>query len=226
MAKRRRKIKRSPPPWKSAIGFSIGVHAVIIFCIVGVGWRYLHQEKPGLPILIHEVIVGDGESTGGAPTSRPSTPHIAVTRTTMTSSESSQTRPDNTPQVATRSSDGTATHTIGESNAGTGNGTGSASGNGSGSGSGGGNGNPTLAEIRRRIESAKRYPAQARAMHQEGRVGVHFRIQPNGQIAEVYVAQSSGVPALDDAAMQAVTRSAPLPYYAGAIEFPLNFHLK
>lgn len=118
------------------------------------------------------------------------------------------------------SSNDTGTATTGESNTGAGSGTG----NGTGNASGGGN--PTLAEIRRRIESAKRYPAQARAMHQEGRVGVRFRIQPNGQIAEVHITQSSGVPALDDAAMQAVTRSAPLPYYAGAITFPLNFHLK
>lgn len=225
MAKRRRKMKRSPPPWKSAIGFSIGVHAVIILCIVGVGWRYLNHDTPGLPILIHEVIVGDGAPSGGspiaAPAKRPSTPLTAATRNTMAS-------PEQTPRAAMHSNNDTGTTTPGESNAGTsggtGNGTGNASGNGSGSG--GGNGNPTLAEIRRRIESAKRYPAQARAMHQEGRVGLRFRIQPNGQIAEVHITQSSGVPALDDAAMQAVTRSAPLPYYAGAITFPLNFHLK
>lgn len=220
MAKRRRKIKRSPPPWKPAIGFSIGVHAVIILCIVGVGWRYLNQDMPGLPILIHEVMLGDGTVDGrhaeGSPSPEPHSvaPKPKIPIPPAASSETMGSRVTGPVAVQEEVRMGT----------GTGNGTGNASGNGSGSG--GGNGNPTLAEIRRRIESAKRYPAQARAMHQEGRVGLRFRIQPNGQIAEVHITQSSGVPALDDAAMQAVTRSAPLPYYSAAIEFPLTFRLK
>lgn len=218
MAKQRRKMKRSPPPWKSAIGFSIGVHAVIILCIVGVGWRYLHQDTPGLPILIHEVMLGDGTVGGwhaeGSPSSEP---HSVTSKSKIpippaASSETMGSRVTGPAAVQEEVRTGT----------GTGNGTGNASGNGSGSGGG----NPTLAEIRRRIEAAKRYPAQARAMHQEGRVGVRFRIQPNGQIAEVHITQSSGVPALDDAAIQAVTRSAPLPYYSAAIEFPITFHLR
>lgn len=214
MAKRRRKIKRSPPPWKSAIGFSVGVHAVIILCIVGIGWRYLHQEKPGLPILIHEVMLGDGAVGGWHAEGSPSSTLRSVTSKSKI------------PIPPAASSETMGSRVTGpaavQEEVRTGTGTGTASGNGSGSGGG----NPTLAEIRRRIESAKRYPAQARAMHQEGRVGVRFQIHPNGQIADVQITQSSGVPALDDAAMQAVTRSAPLPYYSAAIEFPISFHLK
>lgn len=91
---------------------------------------------------------------------------------------------------------------------------------------GGGAGNPVLAEIRRRIELSKRYPTQAREQHIEGKVGVRFLIQSNGQVDNVQVTRSSGASVLDEAAIQAVHHSAPLPYYENPIDLSLAFHLR
>jgi TonB family protein len=105
---------------------------------------------------------------------------------------------------------------------GTGNGAG-----GFGGGPGTGDaGDPVLAEIRRRIEQSKRYPMQARAQHVEGRVGVRFHIQPDGRLSDVRVTRSSGIPILDEAAIQAVQHSAPLPYYEHPIDLSLAFRLR
>lgn len=196
----------------------MGIHAFIIFCVVGIGWRFLHQATPGLPLLINEVIVGDGETGGGGtlsatPKSQPPKQQLGEEKTQV-----------HTPSPQS-SPEGEGDSTLAAGNTGGAN-TGSGStGNAAGTGHGGA-GDPTLAEIRRRIESAKRYPAQARAMHQEGRVEIHFRIQPNGQVTEVQVSQSSGIRSLDDAAVQAVQRSAPLPIYNNAIDLSLAFQLR
>jgi TonB family protein len=211
MAKKRRKIKRkTKAPWgmPRTITVSLLAHVLLIATWIAVDHLGTSDHAGSKAITIHEVMLGDGE-TGGAHSTSDHRDALASSSIKTTAKQESAIR---------------------ESTTESGNGTGSTTGNGAGSGEGSagnrGAGNPVLSEIRRRIESAKRYPAQARAMHQEGRVGLRFHIHPNGQIADVQITQSSGVPTLDDAAIQAVSRSAPLPYYAGAIAFPLNFHLK
>lgn len=207
------------------IAMSLLAHVVLIVAWVAVSRLGFPNHAGSEAITIHEVMLGDGEASGGS-SAAPHSPPLKVrggggsyaTRA-VDSSQASH------PITEKEADTGPGTNANGTDNSAS-TGTVDGNGNGAGTGSGGGSGNSVLAEIRRRIESAKRYPAQARAMHQEGRVGLRFQIHPNGQIADVQITQSSGIPALDDAAIQAVTRSAPLPYYAGAIAFPLNFHLK
>lgn len=64
------------------------------------------------------------------------------------------------------------------------------------------------AVIQRRIAHHHVYP---RGTRDEGRVRVAMVVLPNGKLAEVSVARSSGSPALDKAAVLAVRRAAPFP---------------
>lgn len=61
-----------------------------------------------------------------------------------------------------------------------------------------------LAGVRSRL--AKNRP---RSLHRKGTVMITFAIQPSGELDYAKVATSSGVPALDQAAIDAVRRSAP-----------------
>ncbi|MFP4475684.1 MAG: TonB family protein [Desulfatibacillaceae bacterium] len=64
--------------------------------------------------------------------------------------------------------------------------------------------------VRMRIESRKQYPRVAMHRGIEGRVVLRFTIFPDGAVSGVVVVRSSGFGPLDDAAMDAVRRSAPL----------------
>ena len=57
----------------------------------------------------------------------------------------------------------------------------------------------------------KRYPQQARARRQEGVTRIWFRIDPQGNVLESRIDQSSGSRALDDATMDLLKRASPLP---------------
>ncbi len=224
MAKRRRKIKRSSPPWKSAIGVAALAHLVLIAGIIALTWQHFANVHAGNTVFVHDVVEGSDEGGGAAITnsSRPTqtqgrNPGGVRPNTGETQVHTPSPRPS--PE-----GEGGSNLAIGNLS-GTTTGSSSVSGNGAGTGPSGA-GDPTLAEIRRRIESAKRYPAQARSMHQEGRVGVHFKILPNGQVAEIHVSHSSGISTLDDAAVQAVQRSTPLPTYSNAIDLSLAFRLR
>lgn len=122
---------------------------------------------------------------------------------------------------------------------GSGEGLGSGEGSGSGSGKGpggvgapgtggsgsGGEASAILAQIRKKIARAKRYPRQARAEELEGATGLQFEIQADGSVSYVNITSSSGHPVLDDEALATVRRAAPFPYYAGPIRFSLRFSL-
>ncbi|MGI1660877.1 TonB family protein [Palleronia sp. KMU-117] len=64
------------------------------------------------------------------------------------------------------------------------------------------------AAIQTRIARHQSYPA---GNHGDGRVKVRMVIYPSGHLGEVTLAASSGRPALDAAALQAVRRAAPFP---------------
>lgn len=64
------------------------------------------------------------------------------------------------------------------------------------------------ASIQTRIARHQSYPA---GNHGEGRVKVHMVIYRSGHLGDVKLAASSGRPALDAAALQAVRRAAPFP---------------
>lgn len=65
--------------------------------------------------------------------------------------------------------------------------------------------------VRLRIEREKRYPSQARRRQIEGRVTLDFSLGAKGELRSCRVAQSSGNPDLDRAALEAVQRAAPFP---------------
>jgi protein TonB len=71
--------------------------------------------------------------------------------------------------------------------------------------------NRWLAEsLWRRVAEVKRYPNSARMNGQEGKVILKAVIRADGQLADVFVQQSSGHSALDAAAIEAVKLACPL----------------
>lgn len=95
-----------------------------------------------------------------------------------------------------------------------------------GPGSGSDNGkNDLLAEIRARIEKAKRYPAIARQMNIQGVSVVHFEIDPSGQPQSISLKNSSGSSLLDDEALATIHRAAPFPIYEDPLEVGIRFEI-
>ena len=84
---------------------------------------------------------------------------------------------------------------------------------------------PLLAEIRKRIEYAKRYPLLARKMGQQGRVFVRFSINEKGEPQGLELKQSSTFPALDEEALATIRRGAPYPPYPDPLELWIHFEL-
>ena|GEM_PF-2717875 len=97
-------------------------------------------------------------------------------------------------------------------------------GTGPGGPSGGGSG--VLAEIRKKIERAKRYPTLARQQEIEGSVRLSFSIEPTGEVTGLTLLGSSGSSILDQEALATVKRAAPLPYYPNPIRISLKFSLE
>ncbi|PIR21612.1 MAG: hypothetical protein COV45_02400 [Deltaproteobacteria bacterium CG11_big_fil_rev_8_21_14_0_20_47_16] len=207
--RRRKKKNERPLEFRQGITLSIIIHLGILIALVVAAWWNVPADHPGSALFVDDVIIGDGDDGGATAQSKPT-----VQKSQPSSPESIKTQ-STEHKTTTDSSEAVGTTTTGN-----GEGTGVA---GTGSGGTPGAGNPVLAEIRRRIERAKHYPEQARLMRQEGRVRLRFRIQDNGIPTDITIIQSSGVPTLDSAAMQAVERSAPLPLYSGHIQFPLVF---
>ena len=106
---------------------------------------------------------------------------------------------------------------------GIGSGKGTGVGLGAGSGSGLEGSDPILAEIRARIERAKRYPLLAQKMKMEGKALVHFQIDPSGRPFEISLKQSSHHPLLDDEALATVRRATPFPLYKNSLEVWISF---
>ena len=60
----------------------------------------------------------------------------------------------------------------------------------------------------------------------QGTVEVRFRIGPDGAVAAVEVARSSGHALLDQDSAETVRRAAPYPTFPGWIRFPLVYRLE
>ncbi len=88
---------------------------------------------------------------------------------------------------------------------------------------------PNLAVLRARIRHAvnrhRHYPRQARRRGIEGRVVLAFRLSPAGSIKTLKVVRSAGR-LLDKAAVAALRRAAPLPYYPDVVRLPVVFQLE
>lgn len=96
---------------------------------------------------------------------------------------------------------------------------------GAGSGTGGG-GDEILHRIWKKIDRSKYYPIMARRQKLEGSPGVSFEIDSNGGIKWVRIAKSCGKTLLDDAALETIRRSAPLPFYPKPITISVKYSLK
>lgn len=68
---------------------------------------------------------------------------------------------------------------------------------------------PYLQEVKRRIESFKRYPLRAREEEKEGITHLRFTILRNGQVSELELVSSSGYRILDQEALSLIKRASP-----------------
>lgn len=66
-------------------------------------------------------------------------------------------------------------------------------------------------QVLARLQAFQRYPATARARRRQGVVYIRFRMDRNGRIRSASIAKTSGVPALDRAALETLRRAEPLP---------------
>ena len=82
-----------------------------------------------------------------------------------------------------------------------------------------------LAEVRRRIQEALRYPLAARRRGLAGTVQLEILIRPDGAIDGVNLAAPSAHRVLDEAALEAVRGLAPVPFPAGVAPRPLRVRL-
>lgn len=90
----------------------------------------------------------------------------------------------------------------------------------------GGDVDAALAEIRRRVESKKRYPVLARRKGWEGKVLVELRLGGNGELESLRLLQPSGFPLLDHATLRAVKNAMPFPPLAGTVRIPVTYDLQ
>ncbi|MBI1909887.1 MAG: energy transducer TonB [Deltaproteobacteria bacterium] len=82
-----------------------------------------------------------------------------------------------------------------------------------------------LAEIRKKIEQTKRYPAQARQLGQEGVTSVSFSIDRSGKVSLLSLEKSSSYRLLDEEALETIRRAAPFPPYEKPIRLAIRFSL-
>ncbi len=83
-----------------------------------------------------------------------------------------------------------------------------------------------LAEIRRRVQAALRYPGVGRMRGLEGVARVGFELDRDGTPRELALVRSSGHRTLDRAALRSVTEAAPLPWVYGRVVIPVHFELE
>ena len=93
------------------------------------------------------------------------------------------------------------------------------------SASGSPSGDARLTKIAGRINGAKFYPAKAREALIEGAPKVSFSIREDGSLQNLGIVSSSGASLLDEAALEAVRRAAPLPFYPDPIVLTLRYSL-
>lgn len=106
-----------------------------------------------------------------------------------------------------------------------GNGTGVGVANGGSVSGSGGSAVDVREVIRRQIERAKVYPDAARRQGIQGTTDVRFRIGPDGVVAAVEIARSSGHALLDEASADAVRRAGPYPA-SGWIRITLTYRVE
>ncbi len=98
---------------------------------------------------------------------------------------------------------------------------------GSGDPSGqGGDGKKILQDILRKLEREHHYPKEAQREKLEGKTQFAFKIQTDGSIKYARIVKSSGHPILDQAALQAVKKAAPFPYYPKEIRYGYRYDIK
>ncbi len=84
----------------------------------------------------------------------------------------------------------------------------------------------------RRVQALKRYPIKAASARLEGHVVLVALVKANGEIAEIQVADSSGSPLLDEAAVEAVRNASPLilarplAHAQVSVEVPISYHFE
>ena len=90
-----------------------------------------------------------------------------------------------------------------------------------------------LAALRERIKHKKRYPRVSRRRGEEGKVIVSFVIRKNGKLTDLRITRSSGIPRLDNAALEIFRRInsfPPIPASLGrkrwALSVPISYHLR
>ncbi|HMM19328.1 MAG TPA: TonB family protein [Selenomonadales bacterium] len=94
---------------------------------------------------------------------------------------------------------------------------------------GGGDLDGIIEAFLRQIEKRKDYPYMARRRGQEGRVIVTVRLTAAGELAGEQIVRSSGVAALDEAALLLVRKVCPFPHNAGrpiTMNIPIAYRLE
>ena len=78
-------------------------------------------------------------------------------------------------------------------------------------GGGAGPGDDYLDRLRRWLNKFKHYPKDAEDKKQEGKLVVSFTILRDGTVRDAQIEHGSGVPALDEAALQMLRDASPVP---------------
>lgn len=73
------------------------------------------------------------------------------------------------------------------------------------------------------IQKKQQYPASAMQMEREGRVGVKFKLMPDGSIQGLQMTKSSGTTSLDSAALKAVAEAAPFSHIEKYVKQPEDY---
>lgn len=81
----------------------------------------------------------------------------------------------------------------------------------------------SLAQILARVRAARRYPEAARRRELEGVVRVHFNVGADGRPRDI--SASDGDALLQQAAVEAVERAAPLPFVDGPLDVDVDYRL-
>ncbi|MBB4010627.1 energy transducer TonB [Allorhizobium taibaishanense] len=80
------------------------------------------------------------------------------------------------------------------------------------------------------LERRKRYPSESRANKEEGTVSIRFQIDDSGNVLSASISRSSGFANLDQAALDAIRRSSPVPApppgVNKTINVPIRFDLR
>ena len=75
------------------------------------------------------------------------------------------------------------------------------------------------------IEAVKIYPKVARKRGLEGTAIISFRIDPDGDVADITIERASGFSILDRAAIKSIKRAAPFPHYDSMLKVEVTFRL-